>query len=378
MIFHGDCVVVGAGAIGLAIARALALAGREVVIIEAQGAIGTGVSSRSSEVIHAGLYYAPGSLKARLCVAGRRALYEYCATHGIGWRRTGKLIVAVGTHEEEALQALAERGAENDVEGLELLDAGGAHRFEPGLRCSAALWSPSSGIFDSHGLMLALQGDAQDHGATIAFHTQVTGAHIEDDRIGIETLDASGSRTRLTARVVINAAGLEAWGVANGIDAMAPASIPPRHLSKGHYFGVARPVPFQHLIYPLPEAAGLGIHLTFDLAGQARFGPDAEWVDNIDYAMPDDDTAARRRRFAAAIQRYYPELGDDDLFPAYAGIRPKIQGPGDPPADFVIQGPEAHGIAGLVNLFGIESPGLTSCLAIADRVARMIIDHAPA
>ncbi len=374
MTLQADCVVIGAGAIGLAIARALAVAGREVVIVEAAGAIGTGVSSRSSEVIHAGLYYPPASLKARLCVAGRRALYDYCASHGIGCRRIGKLVVATGGDEEPALEALARRGIGNGVEGLELLDAAAARRREPELQCTAALWSPESGIFDSHALMLALQGEAEDRGASIAFRTRVTGARVTRGRICLEASDLDGRRMTVAARVVVNAAGLGAWEVAAGIDAMPAHLIPPRHLSRGHYFAATRPVPFHHLVYPLPDAAGLGIHLTFDLGGQARFGPDAEWVDDIDYALPDDDMAARRRRFAAAVRRYYPGLGDDDLAPAYAGIRPKVQAPGEPPADFVIQGPETHGIAGLVNLFGIESPGLTACLAIADHVAGLIAE----
>jgi L-2-hydroxyglutarate oxidase LhgO len=358
-----DCVVVGAGVVGLAIARALALAGREVVILEATTTIGSETSSRNSEVIHAGLYYPPGSLKACLCLAGRRRLYDYCASRGIAHQRVEKLVVATAEDQLPGLSRLQQTARANGVDDLEPLDAAAARRLEPALRCVAALRSPSTGIIDSHGLMLSLLGEAEAAGAMLALNSPVLGGGVAEHGF---TLDVGGTEPmRLSCRRLVNAAGLHAQDLARRLDGLPPDTIPPLFLAKGNYFTLAGRSPFRRLIYPIPEAAGLGIHLGLDLAGQARFGPDVEWVDRIDYGVD----PSRATRFYAAIRRYYPDLADDALLPGYAGVRPKQQGPGDPAADFVIQGADRHGIAGLVNLYGIESPGLTSALAIGDLVA---------
>ena len=363
MVERVHSVVIGAGVIGLAVARDLALTGREVVVIEAAGLIGSETSSRNSEVIHAGIYYAKDSLKARLCVAGRHQLYAYCAERGIAHRRAGKLIVATASGEIEALRALQRKGAANGVDDLRWLEGAEARALEPALACVAAVLSPSTGIIDSHALMLSLQGEAEAHGAMLAFHSRVLGGAVE----------ASGQRLRVGGRdgevelhcvEVVNAAGLEAQAVAAGIAGMPRDLIPARHLSKGTYFTASGASPFKRLIYPLPGPAGLGIHLTLDLAGHMRFGPDQTWVDTLDY----DVDAGRAEHFYTAVRRYYPALPDRALQPGYVGIRPKLQAPGEPAADFIIQGPAVHGVAGLVNLFGIESPGLTAALAIAREV----------
>ncbi|WP_029008599.1 NAD(P)/FAD-dependent oxidoreductase [Azospirillum halopraeferens] len=361
-----ECVVVGAGVVGLAVARRLALAGREVVVLEAAEAIGTGTSSRNSEVIHAGIYYPSGSLKARLCVAGRDALYGFCAERGIAHRRLGKLIVATDGSQVAKLEAIRRQAAANGVEDLRLLDAAAVRALEPELHAVAALLSPSTGIIDSHGLMLALQGDAEDRGAMIAFHSPLTGGRVTDD--GIELAVGGAEPTRIACTVLVNAAGLGAWDVARGLEGFPAAAVPPRRLAKGNYYAPERGrAPFRHLVYPVPEDGGLGVHLTLDLAGQARFGPDVEWLDGTAHDHTVDP--GRAGRFYDSIRRYWPGLPDGCLVPAYCGIRPKLSGPGEPAADFLIQGPADHGIGGLVNLFGIESPGLTACLAIADAVA---------
>jgi L-2-hydroxyglutarate oxidase LhgO len=360
-----DCVVIGAGVIGLAIARRLARAGREVIVLEQAEGIGTVTSSRNSEVIHAGIYYPSGSLMARMCVGGKRALYQYCAEHGIPHRNCGKLIVATTAKETEKLASIRAHAEANGVLDLQTLDAAAARALEPALSCEAALLSPSTGIIDSHAYMLALRGDAEDAGAACAFHTPLLHAKATSDAI---ELDAGGDAPMsLACRLLVNAAGLGASAVARGIDGMPIELIPPAYLAKGNYFSCGARAPFSHLIYPVPEPGGLGVHLTLDMAGQARFGPDVEWVDTIDYAVD----PARAERFYPAIRRYWPTLPDGALTPGYSGIRPKIVPPAVASQDFLIQGPRDHGVEGLINLFGIESPGLTSSLAIADHVGEL-------
>ena len=357
-----DCVVIGAGVVGLAIARALAMAGREVIVLEAEDAIGTATSSRNSEVIHAGIYYPEGSLKARLCRAGRDQLYQYLNEHGIDYARCGKLVVATIDAELEPLRAVESRARGNGVEDIRWIGADEAIGLEPHLTCIAALISPSTGILDSHAYMLSLQGEAEDHGAAIAFLCPVLGGRAERGTI---TLDVGGDQPmELACRTAVNCAGLGAQGVARSIQGMPPETVPPLHYAKGNYFHLSGRAPFERLIYPVPGAAGLGIHYTRDLGGQGRFGPDVEWIDAIDYQVE----PSRADSFYAAIRRYWPALPDDALTPDYCGVRPKLQAPGEPAADFMFQGPETHGINGLINLFGIESPGLTASLAIADTV----------
>jgi L-2-hydroxyglutarate oxidase LhgO len=359
-----DCVVIGAGVIGLACARRIAHSGREVLILETEGDIGSGVSARNSEVIHAGIYYPTGSLKARLCVAGREKLYAYCAEHGVTARKVGKLVVATTSDQIPALHKLMQQAQANGVDDLALLSADEAKRLEPQLSCVAAFHSPSTGIIDTHGLMLSLLGEAEARGAALARHAPVQRGWIEDD--GRVTLQVGGADpVQVTARLLINAAGLGAQGIGGNLQGYPADRIPPLHYAKGNYFSLSGPSPFARLIYPMPEAAGLGVHLTLDLAGQARFGPDVEWIDRLDYTVD----PRRGDAFYAAIRSYWPHLRDGALQPAYAGIRPKIQAPGAVAADFRIDGPEVHGLSGQVHLYGIESPGLTSSLAIADEVA---------
>jgi L-2-hydroxyglutarate oxidase LhgO len=360
-----ECVVIGAGVIGLAVARRLAQAGREVIVLEAAEAIGTVTSSRNSEVIHAGIYYKAGSLMARMCVDGKHALYRYCRDRGIPHRNCGKLIVATTPKETEKLQSIRAHAEANGVLDLQTLSGPEARALEPALNCDAALLSPSTGIIDSHAFMLALRGDAEDAGAACAFHTPLLRARAAAGRIEI---DAGGDApVSLECRLLVNAAGLKAPAVARGIDGMPIELIPPAYLAKGNYFSCSARAPFSHLIYPVPEPGGLGVHLTLDMAGQARFGPDVEWVDSIDYAVD----PARAERFYPAIRRYWPTLPDGALMPSYSGIRPKIVPPAVAAQDFLIQGPRDHGVDGLINLFGIESPGLTSSLAIADYVGEL-------
>ncbi len=360
-----ECVVIGAGVIGLAVARRLAQAGREVIILEAAEGIGTVTSSRNSEVIHAGIYYSAGSLMARMCVRGKRALYAYCRDHGIPHRNCGKLIVATTPKETEKLQSIRAHAAANGVDDLQTLSGEAARALEPALNCDAALLSPSTGIIDSHAFMLALLGDAEDAGASCAFHTPLLHARATAGRI---ELDVGGEvPISLECGLLVNAAGLGAPAVARSIDGMPIELVPTAYLAKGNYFSCSARAPFSHLIYPVPEPGGLGVHLTLDMAGQARFGPDVEWVDTIDYAVD----PARAERFYPAIRRYWPSLPDGALMPSYSGMRPKIVPPSVAVQDFLIQGPQDHGVAGLINLFGIESPGLTSSLAIADHVGEL-------
>ena len=358
-----DCVVIGAGVIGLAVARQLAMAGREVIMLEEAEMIGTGTSSRNSEVIHAGIYYPANSFKARACVAGKLALYRYCTEHGVPHQRIGKLIVASEEDQIPGLKALRQRAAANGVVDLELIDKRTVRRLEPAVRAVAAMRSPSTGAVDSHGLMLAFQGDAEDHGAMIAYLSPVTGGRVAEDGI---ILDVGGrDPMSLHCRAVVNSAGLSAQKVAAGIAGLPPETIPPCYYGKGSYFFLPGKQPFTRLIYPMPGPASLGVHVTIDLGGRCRFGPDIEWVDEIDY----DVDIRRADVFYDAIRTYFPDLPDGALQPDYAGIRPKIHGPGEPQPDFMIQGPEVHGIAGLVNLYGIESPGLTAAPVIAEEVA---------
>ena len=358
-----DALVVGAGVVGIAVARALALSGRSVIVIERADCIGSETSSRNSEVIHSGIYYPKDSLKAKYCVAGRRKLYEFCGERGVPNRRCGKLIVAANTAELAAIEALARRGEANGVDDLKMLSAAEAKAMEPALNSVGALLAPSTGIVDSHALMLALQGEAEDFHAAFAFLTPFVGARVEDDGFAVETGGAEPMRLKTTW--LINAAGLSASHVASAIDGLNRAHVPQTRYAKGSYFALAGRAPFTRLIYPAPHTHGLGVHLTLDLAGQARFGPDVEWVDEISY----DVDPRRSAGFVDAIRRYWPGLPDDALAPAYSGVRPKLGGPSDPAADFRIDGPERHGIPGLVNLFGVESPGLTASLVIAERVA---------
>ena len=356
--------MIGAGLVGLAVARALALAGREVVILEAEDAIGTHTSSRNSEVVHAGIYYPPGSLKARACVAGRQRLYAYCAARGVPHRRCGKLIVAADAAQREALEGIRRQAHANGVTDVVPIGMAQVRALEPELSCVAALHSPSTGIVDSHALMLAYLGDAENAGAALALKSPLEKAVVRKD--GIE-LHVAGAEPLLAA-LVVNSAGLRAPSIARRIAGYPARLAPPELYAKGNYYTLARRAPFSRLIYPVPEPGGLGVHVTLDLGGRARFGPDVEWVDSVDYRVD----PARAGRFYSAIRRYWPGLPDGALEPGYAGIRPKISGPGEPAADFVLQGPRAHGVAGLVHLYGIESPGLTASLALADDVAAQL------
>ncbi|HEY2255301.1 MAG TPA: NAD(P)/FAD-dependent oxidoreductase [Variovorax sp.] len=360
-----DCAVIGAGVVGLAAARALALQGREVIVLEAQAAIGTGISSRNSEVIHAGIYYPKGSLKARLCVEGRHLLYAYLAERALPHRRCGKLIVATSMPQVAQLEAIAARAAANGVDDLALLARQEALALESQLECLAALHSPSTGIVDSHALMLSLQGDLENAGGVVALKSGVSRAECTPRGIVLWTQDG----TALRCASVVNAAGLSAPWLARHFEGLGAGMVPPAYFAKGSYFALAGRAPFSRLIYPVPEAAGLGVHLTLDLGGQAKFGPDVQWVNSPDDLLVD---AARGDAFYAEVRKYWPALPDGALMPGYAGIRPKISGPGESAADFRIEGQGTHGVPGLVNLFGIESPGLTSSLAIGRMVANLL------
>jgi len=362
-----DSVVVGAGVVGLAVARALARQGREVLVLETEGAIGEHTSSRNSEVIHAGIYYDAGSLKARLCVEGRHKLYAYCAEHGVEARRLGKFIVASSEDQLPQLMKIKAHAEVNGVDDLELWDADRFHAAEPEVTCEKALYSPSTGILDSHGYMLSLQGGLEERGGVVAFHSPVQSVRVEGGGFVVET----GGDDPLTLRcdTLVNSAGLYAPALAAEIAGADRTAVPKAYYARGAYFSLqGQKSPFTHLVYPIPEPGGLGVHATIDMAGQVRFGPDVEWIDGVDYTL----IPSRADKFYAAIRAYWPGLQDGALTPAYCGVRPKISAPGAPNADFVIHGPAHSGAAGLVNLFGIESPGLTSSLAIADEVARLL------
>ncbi|WOF74549.1 NAD(P)/FAD-dependent oxidoreductase [Parvibaculaceae bacterium PLY_AMNH_Bact1] len=363
-----DCVVIGAGVVGLAIARALALQGREVVVLEKAKLIGSETSSHNSEVIHAGIYYAAESLKARFCVEGRKRLYPFMEERGIEHKKCGKLIVATNAAQIAELGDIKKRAERNGVDDLRFVEKTELAQMEPALRAEAALLSPSTGILDGHGLMLAYQGDMEDRGGAIAFGSSVDTMEAQDDGI---ILNISGdTKMVIKAKTVANSAGFSAPLLAANTKGLTPAHQPTAYYAKGNYFTLAGRVPFSKLIYPVPEKAGLGVHLTLDLGGQARFGPDVEWVDTPDYAVD----PKRGESFYEAIRNYWPDLKDGSLQPGYAGIRPKLQAPGEPAHDFRIDGPSTHGLPGLVNLFGIESPGLTASLAIGDYVADQLRD----
>jgi L-2-hydroxyglutarate oxidase LhgO len=359
-----DIVVIGAGVIGLATARSLALRGREVLVLEAAQTFGTGISSRHSEVIHAGIYYPRGSLKAQFCVLGRDRLYDFCERFGVPHRRCGKMIVATSNDQIAELRAIHAVATSNGVE-LHWLDPGDAARKEPEITCVAALFSPATGIIDSHAYMLSLLADAERNTAAVVYRSRVAAMWLESASVLLAINDET--RPTLRAHTVINCAGLHAPQVASSIEGFPREHIPRAFYARGHYFALAGPTNFRHLVYPIPEPGGLGVHLTLDLANQARFGPDVEWIETLEYGVNID----RAERFYAAIRRFWPKLADGQLIPAYAGIRPKISGPGEPAADFRIDGPGHHGIPSIINLFGIESPGLTASLAIGEHVAEL-------
>ncbi len=363
-----DCVVIGAGVIGLAVARRLALAGREVIVLEKAEGIGTETSSRNSEVIHAGLYYPTGSLKAKLCVAGNRTMYHYCAEHHVPHKRIGKIIVATSTGEIANLEKYIEQAERNGVDDLVWLTPAEVCALEPNVRCVAALHSPSTGLVDSHALMIAFQGDLENAGGTVVFHSPIESGEAKDGVI----LNVGGKDPlTIHCKFVVNCAGLYAQEVAKKILGIPAHTIPPIYYAIGHYFTVSGKPAFTRLIYPVAVAGSLGLHVALDLAGQVRFGPDIEYIDRIDYSF----RTSLSEKFYQSIRRYYPDLKDDSLQPGYTGIRPKLHGPGTPAADFVIQGKHDHGVAGLINLYGIESPGLTSSLAIADYVHQQLKDQ---
>ncbi|MEO5597803.1 MAG: NAD(P)/FAD-dependent oxidoreductase [Novosphingobium sp.] len=359
-------IVVGGGVVGLAVARALALAGYAPLVLEGEADFGSWTSSRNSEVIHAGIYYPEGSLKARLCVAGRGMLYAFCAARGVPHKQLGKLIFAHQPAQHGELERIEAAAIAAGVTDLRWLERAEAQALEPELGCSAALLSPSTGIIDSHAYMQALLGEAEAHGGMLVTNTKVERISRKGDLWQVHL--AGEGEPVVGAPIMVNSAGLAAQTLAGATEGLEPQFVPPLHLARGVYFTHTGKVPFSHLIYPVPEPGGLGTHLTLDLAGQARFGPDVEWIDRIDYTVD----PARHAKFAAAAQRIWPALEPERLQPGYAGIRPKLSGPGEPAADFMIQGPDIHGQAGLVNLYGIESPGLTASMAIAEQVADML------
>lgn len=365
-----DCAVIGAGVTGLAIARTLSAAGREVIILEAENTFGTHTSARNSEVIHAGISYAPGSLKGKLCVAGKQALYAYCAERGIGHQRIGKLIVAVQEAAIPELHKYVQLGAAQGVTDLRLIGADEARDLEPEVACAGALLSPSTGIVDSHGLMLAYLGDAQRHGAALALNSPVLAGRPTPDGIVLQV--GGAEQMELLCGTVINAAGLGAQRVAAAIAGMPAGKIPPLYYAIGHYFTLCRPSPFRRLVYPTGREGALRAHVTLDLGGQCKFGPDLDWRDGVDYSFD----ASREAVFYQAVRRYYPALRDGDLQPGYTGIRPRLAGPGssmhNSATDFIVQDASEHGIPGLINLFGIESPGLTASLAMGEYVGERV------
>jgi L-2-hydroxyglutarate oxidase LhgO len=361
-----DCAVIGAGVIGLAIARELAMAGREVIVLEAADAIGTHTSSRNSEVIHAGLYYSKGSLKARLCVSGKWLLYDYCAGHGVPHSNIGKIVVAVTGDEIATLKNYVQKAEGNGVEDLRWLSREELRELEPAVECVAGFLSPSTGIVDSHALMLAYQGDAENSGTAVVFKSPVESGAVDAEGI---VLNVGGDEPMTIAcRSVVNCAGLFAQNIARSIAGVPAPNIPPQYFAKAHYYTLSGRPPFKRLVYPVASNAHLGVHVTVDMGGQIRFGPDVSWVDSVDYSFDH----SREPLFYDAIRKYYPGLKDGHLQPGYTGIRPKVSGPKEPAADFIISGPRDHGVGGLVNLFGIESPGLTASLAIAAHVRELL------
>ena len=368
MIEKMDCAVIGAGVVGLAVARELALAGREVIVLEAEDAIGTHTSSRNSEVIHAGLYYPKDSLKARFCVAGKRMLYAYCADRGVPHSNIGKIVVAVTADEVATLRSYTEKSAANGVNDLRWLSRDELRDLEPAVECVAGFLSPSTGIIDSHALMLAYQGDAENNGAAVVFKSPILSGQVSGDGI---VLNVGGDEPMtILCRTVVNCGGLFAQNIARSIKGLPAPSIPPQYFAKAHYFSLSGKPPFRRLVYPVASHAHLGVHVTVDLAGQVKFGPDVSWVEGVDYRFDH----SREPLFYAAIRKYYPGLRDGQLQPGYTGIRPKVAGPKEPAGDFIIRGPANHGVAGLVNLYGIESPGLTASLAIAGHVLALLRD----
>ena len=364
-----DCIVVGAGVVGLAVARRLARDGREVLVLESADDVGTEGSSRNSEVIHAGIYYPSDWLKTRLCVAGRERLYRYCEARGVPHRRLGKLIVATRAEDRPRLDEYRAQALRNGVGELRRVEAAELRELEPAVRAVAGLLSPQTGIIDSHALMLSLQGDLEAAGGLVSLRSPFVSARHEADGLIVRAGDDGDTEVRCAT--LVNCAGLSAQHVAGAIAGLDPATIPPLRLAKGQYYVLSGRAPFRRLVYPLPEEGGLGIHVTLDLAGQARFGPDVHWVDTVDYRFD----PAPVGDVIATIRGYYPELDESRIQPGYTGIRPKLSGPGEPPMDFVISGPADHGVPGLVGLYGIESPGLTACLAIADHVAGLLDDR---
>jgi L-2-hydroxyglutarate oxidase LhgO len=361
-----DVLVIGAGVVGLAIARALALAGREVLIVEAEPMFGSHTSSRNSEVIHAGIYYPTGSKKARSCVRGKGLLYAYCEKNDVPHRRLGKLIVASRDDEVPALEKILAQAEANGVSDLEWLDARRIAELEPSVRAVRGLFSPSSGIVDSHAVMASFLRDAREAGAELVVASPILSGSVTDG--GIELAVGGAEPISILCNAVVNSAGLFAQKVARSIVGVPEGSIPGTFYAKGHYFTMSGKSPFSHLVYPIPAPGGLGVHVTLDLAGQVRFGPDVSWIDGVDYAFDD----SRASSFYGAVRAYYPDLRDGALLPGYTGIRPKLSPAGSPAADFVVQGPEDHGVPGLVALFGIESPGLTSSLALAEEACALL------
>ncbi|HEX2531866.1 MAG TPA: NAD(P)/FAD-dependent oxidoreductase [Burkholderiaceae bacterium] len=364
-----DCVVIGAGVIGLAVARALAGTGREVLVIESHPAIGMETSSRSSEVIHAGLYYPTGSLKARLCIAGRERLYRYCEERAIAYRRCGKLVVATAATQLGKLAAIHLQAQANGCAEVQVLTGEEARRMEPALSCIAAIHSPMTGIVDTHAYMLALQADAEHAGAVFAFDSSLEGGTADRTSMVLRVRSGAGDRTELETNTVVNCGGLWAPSTAHRIDGLNDGSIPTAYFAKGNYYSLGTRSPFSHLVYPIPESGGLGVHLTLDLGGQARFGPDVEWLDNVDKGIDYAVDSRHADKFYAEIRAYWPELPDGSLQPAYAGVRPKISKPPAPSADFLFA---THGCRHYLGLYGIESPGLTASLAIADYALQLL------
>ncbi|XP_019428593.1 PREDICTED: L-2-hydroxyglutarate dehydrogenase, mitochondrial [Lupinus angustifolius] len=383
-----DCIVIGAGVVGIAVARALALKGRDVLVIESAPTFGTCTSSRNSEVIHAGIYYPHNSFKALFCVRGREMLYEYCSEHGIPHKQIGKLIVATRSSEIPKLNDIINRGIQNGVDSLRMMDGAEAMKMEPELQCVKAILSPLSGIVDSHSLMLSLVGEAENHRATFTYNSTVTGGHLEGNHICLHISETKSIKEWngtsilrpelvLMPKLVVNSAGLSAPILAKRFTGLQSRVVPPAYYARGCYFTLSntKATPFRHLIYPIPEDGGLGVHVTIDLNGQVKFGPDVEWIDGVDDSSSflnkfDYSVRANRvERFYPEIRKYYPNLKDESLEPGYSGIRPKLSGPGQPSVDFVIQGEDIHGVPGLINLYGIESPGLTSSMAIADFIS---------